>query len=695
VSERSRTPRGPGGPDGSGRSGGSARSGGSGASGGSGGSGSSARSGDARDQRRVPRPAERPARRSAPRADRGAQRRPSGRRPKAAAPQGKELRLARPKPRLRLVALGLTLVVLVFCGRLLQVQAVDASAYADKAAVNRYITVPLAADRGTIAARDGTALATTVDAYDITADPFLFTRKQTGLDDAPQRAAALLAPLLHEDEQELASKLSRRHTRYVLLARQQPPRTWERLSKLRAKGEGAEVLGGVYREKHAKRVYPNKQLASNVLGFVNAQGQGGAGIEAKLNKQLAGKDGKITYAQSGGHQVPTAGSRESPARPGASVRLSLDRDIQWAAQQAINAQIKKSHADSGYVVVQDPRTGELLAMADAPDFDPGDISRADSRALGNAAVQDAYEPGSTSKLMSMAAVLQEGKATPRTEVTVPNRLKRADRSFADDVDHPTLHLTLNGVLAKSSNLGTILATEQLGDTRKKANAVLYRYLRKFGIGRPTGLNLPGETAGILQKPGAWSASQQYTIPFGQGLSLNAVQAASIYSTIANGGVRTTPSLVRGTTGPSGGYTPAPKPHKRRVVSEKTAHTLTRMLESVVSDMEGTGTTAKIPGYRVAGKTGTANRVDPNTGRYEGYTSSFVGFAPADKPRVTVYCAVQNPKKGSYFGSDVCGPVYKQVMKFALKTLQVPPTGAKPHPLPVNAPAEHSRGTKGR
>lgn len=612
--------------------------------------------------------------------------------------QGSRLRLARARPRLRLIAFALTFTMLAFTVRLLQVQAVDAGAFADKAAVNRYITVPLAAERGTVSSRDGTALATTVDAYDVTADPFLFTREQTDIADAPERAAALLAPVLHEDEQELTRKLSKKNTRYVLLARQETPRTWQKIKKLKSevaeKADPADVLAGVYREKHPKRIYPNRELASSVLGFVNSEGKGGAGVEAMLNKQLAGRNGKITYAQSGGRQVPTAGKREHPARAGADVQLTLDRDIQWAAQQAVGEQITESDADSGYVIVQDTRTGELLAMASAPDFDPNDISRADPRALGDAAVQDAYEPGSTSKVMSMAAVLEEGRATPLTEVTVPNRLKRADRAFADDVDHETWHLTLNGVLAKSSNIGTILATEQLGDTQKEANKVLHRYLSEFGIGRPTGLGLPGETAGILEEPGKWSASQQYTIPFGQGLSLNAVQAASIYSTIANGGVRKAPSIVRGTTGADGTFTPAAEPDKRRVVSEETARTLARMLESVVSDMEGTGTTAKIPGYRVAGKTGTANRVDPRTGRYDGYTSSFAGFAPADKPRVTVYCAVQNPKKGSYFGSDVCGPVYKKVMKFALKSLQIPPTGAKADPLPVSAAKDRKKEDEG-
>jgi cell division protein FtsI (penicillin-binding protein 3) len=303
--------------------------------------------------------------------------------------------------------------------------------------------------------------------------------------------------------------------------------------------------------------------------------------------------------------------------------------------------------------------------------------------MGNAALQDAYEPGSTAKVMSMAAVLEENAATPDTHVTVPNRLHRGDRLFQDDIDHPTWHLTLNGVLAKSSNIGTILAAGQLGKTQPQANQVLSSYLRKFGIGRPTGLGFPGETPGILAPADKWSTSQQYTIPFGQGFSINAMQAASVYSTIANGGVRVEPTLVRGTKGPDGRFIPAPKPKEDRVVSAKTAKTLAQMLESVVDDEEGTGAKARIPGYRVAGKTGTANRVDPATGRYKGYTSSFAGFAPADKPRVTVYCAIQNATKGSYFGGQICGPIYKQVMEFALKTLQVPPTGAEPARLPVS------------
>lgn len=591
-----------------------------------------------------------------------------------------------------MVSLALTLVLIAFVVRLLQVQGVDASTYAAKAEKNRYVGYTLAAERGGITDRNGVALATSVDAYDITADPTLFSRDQLKIDDGPEQAAALLAPILGQDQEKIVNKLrpANRNLRYTLLASRQTPQVWKQIKDLKnaltTKAETdkstVNVLAGVLSVASSKRVYPNGDLAAGILGWVNADGKGGGGVEQQLNKALSGKDGEIRYAQSGGRQVPTVGSTETPAVPGSDVELTIDRDIQWAAQNAITEQVQESRADRGYVIVQDTRTGEILAMANSPGFDPNDLSEASSANMGNAALQDAYEPGSTAKVMSMAAVLEENVATPGTHVIVPNRLHRGDRLFKDDIDHDTWYLTLNGVLAKSSNIGTILATGQLGKTQSKSNKVLYDYLRKFGLGSYTGLGFPGETPGILAAPDKWSTSQQYTIPFGQGLSLNAMQAASIYSTIANGGVRVEPTLVRGTEGPDGQFTETAKPKKTRVISARTARTLAQMLESVVGDREGTGTKARIPGYRVAGKTGTANRVDPATGKYRGYTSSFAGFAPADNPRITVYCAIQNATQGNYFGGQICGPIYKKVMEFALKTLQVPPTGAKAANLPV-------------
>jgi len=640
-------------------------------------------------RRRVPAPAKPPRPRGAAQRQPGPGARPVRRPGAGRVPAQRPLRLGSPRPRLRLVGLALGLVLLTFVVRLLQVQAVQAGTYTAMAEQNRYVVHTLTAERGGITDRNGVSLAVSEDAYDITADPTMFAPGQLKITDGPERAAALLAPILGQDQAALVKKLrpADRNSRYARLATRQTPQVWKQIKDLKSalaqKPGTVNVLAGVFADPSSQRVYPNGDLAAGILGWVNAAGQGGGGIERMLDKQLSGKNGKIRYAQSGGREVPTAGSAETPAVPGSDVELTIDRDIQWAAQNAITEQVKKSKADRGYVVVQDTRTGQILALANSPGFDPNDLSKADPDALGNAALQDAYEPGSTAKVMSMAAVLQENAATPLTHVVVPNRLHRGDRLFQDDVDHATWNLTLNGVLAKSSNIGTILATGQLGKTQPEANKVLYSYLRKFGIGSYTGLHFPGETPGILAPPQKWSTSQQYTIPFGQGFSINAVQAASVYSTIANDGVRIEPTLIRGTKGADGRFTPAPKPKETRVVSAKTAKSVAEMLESVVDDEQGTGISARIPGYNVAGKTGTANRVDPATGRYRGYTSSFAGFAPADKPRITVYCAIQNATSGGYFGGQICGPIYKQVMEFALKTLQVPPTGAPPANLPVD------------
>lgn len=651
--------------------------------------GSGSSSGDGRDRaprRRVPRPASGGgAARPRPRTRAST----PGDRPRRPAEGGPRIRLVSARPRLRLVSVGLTLLLLVFTVRLLQVQAVDAGEYSEKAQVNRYVPMTLSAERGVITDRNGVELASTVDAYDITADPYLFTRKQADVKDAPRRAAEVLAPVLKADVAELAAELATPDSRYVKLAAMQTPQVWNEIKKLKtesaereAAGGRQDVLGGVFAEERNKRVYPNGDLAAGILGFVNAEGEGGGGVERQHDKLLAGKDGKLVYAQSAGRRIPTADAEENPAEPGSDVELTIDRDIQWAAQTAIEKQVDASAADRGYVIVQDTRTGEILAMANAPGFDPGDLTAATPGTLGNPALEDAYEPGSVNKVISMAAVLEEGVAAPDTRVTVPNVLPRGGHAFHDDIEHPTWYLTLNGVLAKSSNIGTILAVEQLGKNQRQTNKILHSYLSDFGLGRRSGLDVAGETPGLLKPAAEWDAAQQYTIPFGQGLSVNAMQAASVYSTVANGGVRIEPTLVRGSSGPDGRFDPAPEPEKDRVVSEKTAGTLSRMLESVVDDEEGTGVKARIPGYRAAGKTGTSNRVDPQTGRYSGYTASFAGFAPADAPRVTVYCAIQNPTEGSYFGGQICGPVYKKVMEFALKTLQVPPTGAEVPPMPV-------------
>ncbi|OIV38173.1 cell division protein [Mangrovactinospora gilvigrisea] len=577
--------------------------------------------------------------------------------------------------------MALGVVGTLFAGRLIQLQAVDGPVYAAQADVteNRFVKVVLPAERGAITDRNGNVLADTVDAYDITADPSMFTPSQAKVADGPARAAALLAPVLGVDAGTLERKLSAKG-RYAMLAAQVSPAARQQVLKLK---NSNPVLAGVFDSEHSKRVYPAGDLAGNLLGFVSADGKGTGGLEGEYDPLLRGHDGKRTYVQVGGRRVPTAGGKEDPAVPGRDVRLTLDRDLQWTAQQAIADKVRETGADSGSVVAIDVKTGQVLAMASAPGYDPGDLSKVTSRQLAFPALQEAFEPGSTSKVMSMSAVIQEHAAEPGTHVTVPGTLQRADRVFHDDVPHGDWHLTLTGVLAKSSNIGTILATEQLGKNRTQINDTLYSYLRRFGIGQPSGIGYPGETRGILAKPQDWNASQQYTIPFGQGVSMNALQATSVYATVANGGVRVTPTLVAGTTGADGRFTPSPAPKETRAISASTAGTVSDMLEAVVGNDGGTGTYARIPGYRVAGKTGTANRPNPNGPGYSGYTASFIGYAPADKPRIAIGCFLQGPHKTGHFGGPLCGPVFKKVAEEALTEMNVAPSGSPSPNLPIN------------
>ena len=290
-----------------------------------------------------------------------------------------------------------------------------------------------------------------------------------------------------------------------------------------------------------------------------------------------------------------------------------------------------------------------------------------SSALGNKAFEEVYEPGSTAKVITISAALEEKLITPSTGVIVPNRIKRSDTTFRDSHDHKTLELTVAGVLAKSSNIGTILATEAMPAT------TLEKYHRAYGLGSTSGTGFPGESAGLLPAAAAQSGSQRYTTMFGQGLSVTAIQAAGVFQTIANGGVRVPPTLVEGSTAADGSFEATPAPDGIRVVSQETATAVSQMLEEVVSP-GGTAPHVAIPGYRIAGKTGTANRAEG--GGYSGYTTSFIGFAPAENPEFVVAVTLQKPTSGSPSGGSQCGPIFKDVMTYVLQAYQVPPTGEK-------------------
>ena len=360
------------------------------------------------------------------------------------------------------------------------------------------------------------------------------TADQTLVTD-PQMVADQLGPILGADPAVLATRLTG-DRRFIYIAKGLTPETWDRISELR--------LPGIFSEPASRRVYPAGDLAGK-RGRLRRSGR----LRARWGRvrvregSLRGRRGEQTFERGpGGRVIPTASNSVTDALPGTTIQLTIDRDIQYVAQQALAEKVAQSRADSGTVVVMDPQSGRILALATAPTFDPNKAASATETNRGNRALTDVFEPGSTSKLITLAAVVNEGKANPYSSFTVPSSLTRGDKAFHDASPHGTLQLTLAGVMAKSSNMGTILAAERIGGKK------LYKYLKKFGIGEPTGLDFPGESKGFVPKYSDWSPTSFPTIAFGQGLSVNAVQSASVFATIANNGVRVEPSLV-GLLGP--------------------------------------------------------------------------------------------------------------------------------------------------
>lgn len=549
-------------------------------------------------------------------------------------------------------------VLAVFALRLVQLQAVQGEALASAALDQRLRTVELPAGRGAILDANGDALAVTVEARNVTADQTLVTD--------PAMVAASLGPILGADSDVLAARLTGER-RFVYLAKGLTPETWDRISALR--------LPGIFSEPASRRIYPAGDLAANVVGFVGSEGAGLGGIEYAYQDVLAGTPGQQTMERGpGGRVIPTGANTVTDALNGATIMLTIDRDIQYVAQQALADKVAESRADSGTLIVMDARTGRILAMATAPTFDANRPASYRASNRGNRALTDVFEPGSTSKLMTLAAVVNEGQANPYSPIVVPSELIRGDEKFHDATPHGTLRLTLAGVMAKSSNMGTILAAERIGGRK------LYKYLKKFGIGEPTGLGFPGESAGYVPPYSEWSPTSFPTIAFGQGLSVNAVQSASVFATIANDGVRIQPSLVDSVILPDGTVQVLTEPTATRVVSANTARQVRSMLEAVVGE-GGTAPMAAIPGYRVGGKTGTAQAYSEACGCYDGVVASFIGMAPADAPELVVAVSIVNPRQGRY-GGELGGPVFKRVMTYALQARQVPPTGNVGPTLPL-------------
>ena len=544
-----------------------------------------------------------------------------------------------------------TMAFSVFAVRLIDIQVIKGPELASDALSQRLRTTQIPAIRGSILDTKGAPLAVTVEARNVTADQTLVTD--------PVAVGTALGPILGVDPSVLANRLTGTK-RYMYIAKDLSPKTWKEIEALR--------LPGIFSEPTSRRIYPGDSLAANVVGFVGADGKGLGGIEYGMQDLLAGKPGTMTYERgAGGRVITTSDVSGSDATQGSDVQLTIDRDIQLIAQNQIVKQVKASRSDSGTVVVMDPRSGHILAMATAPTFDANAAAAAPDALRGNRALSDVYEPGSTSKVMTMAAIVDQGAANAGSAFTIPGQLMRGDKLFHDDVAHGTWHLTLAGILAKSSNIGTIMAAERIGGRK------LYQYLKAFGIGEPTGIHFPGESDGKVPAYRDWSKTSFPTIAFGQGLSVNSVQAASVFATIANDGLRVAPQLVQGVIAPDGTVTPAAAPKTTQVVKASTAKQIRAMLEGVVGK-GGTAPLAAIPGYRVGGKTGTAQYVDPRCGCYNGgVVASFIGMAPADNPQLVVAVSLVNPRIGR-FGGQLAAPVFRRVMTYALQVRHIPPTG---------------------
>ena len=577
--------------------------------------------------------------------------------------------------RIRGLVLILAVVMFMFGLRLVQVQALQAGNYRELAVNEMEKVRTLQAPRGDITDINGVPFARSVAATSIVVD-------QTQITD-PAKVAAFVAPILNMKVQEVQVAVTGTR-KWNMVARNAKPATWLKLSNAldqynsRFKAMSPDRIIGFFPERSYVREYPSGNLIASLIGFVNHDGVGATGLESSMNSKIKGIDGKYSYANGYKAEIPGSQSEIIPAQSGTSIRLTVDRDIQWVASKAIAEVVKSSRALSGTVIVMDPKTGHILAHATAPTFDPNDTTKVSLVAMRNPSVLDVYEPGSTGKVMTIAAALEEKKITPQTVLTIPDKLKRSVKVFRDHEPHPTQRLTTAGVLAVSSNTGSIKIGEMI------SNDKLYDYLTKFGIGSKTGSGLPGESRGILPKVADWSGTTAPTVAFGQGYSVTAMQATSVFATIANDGIRVSPTVIAGTSDSSGNYTPSATRESVRVISPETASQMRLMMESVVS-ASGTAPSAAIPGYRVAGKTGTAQRIDDTCGCYRGYTASFIGFAPADKPAYVISVTIQDPR-GLHWGGYLGGPVFKKVMSFVLQSKGIAPTGTVVDPLPLNEKA---------
>jgi cell division protein FtsI (penicillin-binding protein 3) len=545
--------------------------------------------------------------------------------------------------------------------RLVVLQVSQAQELQDRAFDQRVRTIDLPAQRGQILDRNGARLALSTPADDVYADPQLV--------DDPWATATRLSPLLGVGVPDLVHAMTSEGT-FVYLARHLGRGASDRIQRL--------ALPGIGLLPTSKRSYPAGSLASQVLGFVGTDGVGLTGLELGYQDVLAGTPGERTNELGLSGQAIVSGVDEERAPvAGASVVTTIDRELQFQAQAALEQAVEEQGARGGTVIVMDPRTAEVLAMASAPSFDPNAFEEAPSATYRNRAVTDAYEPGSTNKVITAAAAIQERAIPLGSRLTVPWTMPVGDYVIHDSQAHAPMQMTLGDIVAESSNIGAVMVADRVGAS------TLATYLARFGLGRATGVGFPGESNGIILPLDQWNDTILATTAYGQGIAATPLQMVSVYSTIANDGRWVQPKLVRGTIGPDGSLEPNEAVPTRRVVSAGTARMVTRMLAYAVQD--GTGTNAQIPGYQVAGKTGTARiPTGDGSGYLEGqYIASFIGFLPAGDPKVVVAAILDRP--ATVYGGLAAAPLFKRVALAAIARLDIAPADrvpVPPHALPV-------------
>lgn len=548
-----------------------------------------------------------------------------------------------------IVSLTLAVWMLAIGARLVYLQTVEHDWLKKRALDQQQGALETTPLRGLVLDRQGRELARSVSCESFFVVP--------GEIENVEETAARLAPLLKMESAALVATLQKAQSankKFAWLARKVEDKEAEQIIALRLKG--------VYSQKESKRYYPNGPLAAHVLGFVGLDENGLGGIEQSYNERIQGDAGKVFLERDARGQ--SYSSFEMGARPGQSVVLTIDQMVQYRTEQALMKAVMNSHAKSGTAIVLDPRTGEILALANAPTFDPNDVRASSAQARANQALQNIYEPGSTFKIVAYSAAIEKGLVTPESHIDCQmGSIMVAGRLVHDH--HPFGNLTISEALAKSSNVAAIKLGLKVGDRE------MHEYMKRFGFGSKTGVELAGETSGLLRDVEKWQPSSIGSIAIGQEVGVTPVQMAAAFGALANDGVRIAPHLVREVRGADGSLVYQAQPEQRRVVKAETAQALRHMLEGVT--LNGTAKKAQLDGYTAAGKTGTAQKIDPKTKAYSKtkFIGSFVGFAPVENPSLVIIVVIDEPV-GSYHGGDVAAPVFSEIAEQILPELNVTP-----------------------